>query len=119
MTRSVFTEGGPGPAGAATVARRARRGGQPRRCEGRGGEGSFLADTRLALAAVDAAVLVVSGKDGVQPITERVFQWTRAQGLPTLVVVTKVDAENVMPDEVVAELRQRLKAPVAVMELHV
>src|SRR6185436_12968051 len=39
------------------------------------GEGSFLAETRLALGAVDAAVLVVSGKDGVQPITERVFGW--------------------------------------------
>src|SRR5262247_3331072 len=37
------------------------------------GEGSFLAETRLALGAVDAAILVVSGKDGVQPITERVF----------------------------------------------
>ncbi|MEZ4310892.1 MAG: GTP-binding protein [Polyangiaceae bacterium] len=37
------------------------------------GEGSFLADTRLALGAVDAAILVISGKDGVQPITERVF----------------------------------------------
>src|SRR5262245_37852299 len=33
------------------------------------GEGSFLAETRLALAAVDAAILVVSAKDGVQPIT--------------------------------------------------
>src|SRR6185369_6303877 len=42
------------------------------------GEGSFLAETRLALAAVDAAILVVSGKDGVQPITERVFGWARA-----------------------------------------
>src|SRR3954453_17625123 len=34
------------------------------------GEGSFLADTRLALGAVDAALLVVSARDGVQPITE-------------------------------------------------
>src|SRR5262249_10581179 len=83
------------------------------------GEGSFLAETRLALAAVDAAVLVVSGKDGVQPITERVFQWARGQGLPCLVVVSKVDAENAKPDDVIAEIRQRLKAPIAVMELHV
>src|SRR6185295_13224379 len=50
---------------------------------------------------------------------ERVFQWTRSQGLPCLVVVSKVDAENAKPDEVVAEIRQRLKAPVAVMEVHV
>src|SRR5215831_14756455 len=83
------------------------------------GEGSFLAETRLALGAVDAAVLVVSGKDGVQPITERVFSWVRAQSIPCLVVVTKVDAENAKPDDVVAEVRSRLKAPVAVMEIHV
>ncbi|MFO0757137.1 MAG: elongation factor G [Byssovorax sp.] len=83
------------------------------------GEGSFLAETRLALGAVDAAVLVVSGKDGVQPITERVFAWARELGLPVIVVVTKVDVENARPDEVVAEIKARLKAPVAVMEINV
>lgn len=83
------------------------------------GEGSFLAETRLALGAVDAAVLVVSGKDGVQPITERVFHWARSQGLPVLVVVSKVDAENAQPDDVVAEIKARLKAPIAVVEHHV
>ncbi len=83
------------------------------------GEGSFLAETRLALAAVDAAVLVVSAKAGVEPITERVFAWARAQNLPLIVVVSKIDAENANPDEVVAEIKARLKAPLAVMELHV
>ena len=82
------------------------------------GEGSFLAETRLALGAVDACVLVVSGKDGVQPITERVYGWTKQLGLPCIVVVTKVDAENAKPDEVVAEIKTRLKAAVAVMEVH-
>ncbi|WP_437939591.1 elongation factor G [Sorangium sp. So ce341] len=80
------------------------------------GEGSFLAETRLALAAVDAAILVVSGKDGVQPITERVFGWVREAKLPCMIVVTKVDAENARPDEVIAEVRARLKAPLALME---
>src|SRR5262245_29096285 len=83
------------------------------------GEGSLLAEPRLALGAVDAAVLVVSAKDGVQPITERVFGWVRSQSMPCIVVVTKVDAENAKPDEVVTEVRNRLKAPVAVMEAHV
>jgi elongation factor G len=81
------------------------------------GEGSFLAETRLALGAVDAAIVVVSAKDGVQPITERVFAWARQLGLPCIVVISKVDAENAKPDEVVAEIKARLKAPVAVMEV--
>jgi elongation factor G len=83
------------------------------------GEGSFLADTRLALGAVDAAILVVSGKDGVQPITERVFAWTRELGIPAIVVVTKVDAENTKPDEAVNEVKSRLKVPVCAMEARI
>jgi elongation factor G len=83
------------------------------------GEGSFLAETRLALGAVDAVILVVSAKDGVQPITERVFAWARALELPTLIVVSKVDVENAVPDEAVAEIKARLKVPLAVMEIPV
>jgi elongation factor G len=83
------------------------------------GEGSFLAETRLALGAVDAAVLVVSGKDGVQPITERCFAWARELSLPVIILVSKVDVENANPDDVVAEIKARLKAPVAVMEMNV
>ena len=83
------------------------------------GEGSFLADTRLALGAVDAALLVVSAKDGVQPITERVFAWTRELGLPVIVVVSKVDVENARPDDAAAELRTRLGLPTAKLEIHV
>lgn len=81
------------------------------------GEGSFLSETRLALAAVDAAILVVSGKDGVQPITERVFRWAKEHSLPCFVVITKIDAENAKPNEVVSDVRTRLKAPIAVMEV--
>jgi elongation factor G len=83
------------------------------------GEGSFLAETRLALAAVDAAIVVVSARDGVQPMTERVFGWVREQALPCLVVITKADADNVALDAVAADVRARLKAPVAMMEVHV
>jgi elongation factor G len=83
------------------------------------GEGSFLAETRLALGAVDAVLLVVSARDGVQPITERVFTWARALDLPTLIVVTKVDAENAAPLDVVAAIKARLKVPLAVMEIPV
>jgi len=83
------------------------------------GEGSFLAETRLALGAVDAVILVISAKDGVQPITERVFAWSRALALPMLIVISKVDVENAKPDEVVAEIKSRLKPPLAVMEIPV
>src|SRR5262249_31673 len=80
------------------------------------GGGSCLADPPRALGAGGAALLVASGKDGVQPIPERVFAWTRELGIPCLVVVTKVDAENAKPDDAVNEVKNRLKVPVSVME---
>jgi elongation factor G len=83
------------------------------------GEGSFLAETRLSLGAVDAVLLVISAKDGVQPITERVFAWARELALPTMIVISKVDVENAAPDDVVAEIKARLKVPLAVMEIPV
>jgi elongation factor G len=83
------------------------------------GEGSFLAETRLALAAVDAAIVVVSARDGVQPMTERVLGWVREQGLPCFVVLSKVDADNVVLEAALTELRARLKSPIARMELAV
>jgi elongation factor G len=61
---------------------------------------------------------VLSAKDGVQPITERVYGWIREQRLPCIAVVTKVDVENATPEEAVHELKQRLRVPVAVMEIH-
>ena len=39
--------------------------------------------------------------------------------LPCITVVTKADAENAKPDDVAAEIRARLKAPTAIMELSI
>ncbi len=70
------------------------------------GEASLLAETRLALSAVDGVVLVVSGKSGVETGTERLFRWARELSLPCLVVITKMDDEHARIDEVVEEVRR-------------
>jgi elongation factor G len=80
------------------------------------GEASLLAETRLALSAVDGIVLVVSGKSGIETGTERLFRWARELALPCLVVVTKMDDEHARIDEVVEEVR-RLKAPITQVEV--
>src|SRR5215472_13400778 len=41
------------------------------------GEASFVAETRLAMAASDAAIVCVSARDGVQTGTERALTWVR------------------------------------------
>jgi elongation factor G len=81
------------------------------------GEPSFFCDARFAIAAADAAILVVSGKDGVQPSTERLFAAVRESKLPCLVVLTRADEESARDMHVVAELKTRLRAPVTVMEV--
>jgi elongation factor G len=81
------------------------------------GEASFVADARLAMAACDAAIVCISARDGVQTGTERALQWTRERQMPTIVVLTKMDDEHARPDEVVAAIKQHLKAPLAMMEV--
>jgi elongation factor G len=81
------------------------------------GEASFMTDARLALSVCDAAVVCVSARDGVQTGTERALGWVREHHVPCLVVLTKMDDEHARPDEVVAEIKQHLKAAVALMEV--
>jgi elongation factor G len=81
------------------------------------GEASFVADARLAMAACDAAIVCISARDGVQTGTERALQWIRERQMPTIVVLTKMDDEHARPEEVVAAIKQHLKAPIAMMEI--
>ena len=80
------------------------------------GEASLLADTRLALSAVDGVVLVVSGKSGVETGTERLFRWARESQLPCLMLVSKMDDEHARADEVIQEVRG-LKAPITQVQV--
>lgn len=58
------------------------------------GDGNFLKDTRVSMQAMDAAVCVVSAKDGVEPMTERVWGWAVEQGLQRAFFISKMDVEN-------------------------
>ncbi|MEO6418153.1 MAG: elongation factor G [Polyangiaceae bacterium] len=83
------------------------------------GEPSFFADTQLALTAADAAILAVSSTEGIQTWTERLFACVREAKLPCLVVITKIDDDDVREGELAKEIRERLHAPIAVMEVMV
>lgn len=72
------------------------------------GDGNFLKDTRVALQAMDGAVLVVSAKDGVEPMTDRVYAWASDLGLRRAVFISKVDAENASFDKALADIKENL-----------
>jgi elongation factor G len=58
------------------------------------GEPSFVAEALGAIAAVDAAVVVISAVDGVQVGTERLWRRADEAGLPRLVFVNMLDRER-------------------------
>jgi elongation factor G len=48
-----------------------------------------------ALPAVDTAAIVVNAQNGVEMITSRMMQWARRRDLCRMIIVNKIDAENV------------------------
>ncbi|MCL2822952.1 MAG: elongation factor G [Polyangiaceae bacterium] len=83
------------------------------------GEGSFFGDTRLAMGVADAVILVVSSKDGVQPMTDRLNNWAMELGLPRYLVFSKCDIEHVQLEQTIESVRKRLKLALAPMQVAV
>ena len=56
------------------------------------GHADLSGETERAVAAMDVAILVVSGTDGVQAHTETLWSLLRRARVPTFIFVTKMDA---------------------------
>jgi elongation factor G len=55
----------------------------------------FLGHSLPALAAVETAAILVNAQNGIEMMTPRFVQWAQKRGLDRLIVVNKIDAENV------------------------
>ncbi len=78
------------------------------------GHPDFIAEVERSLAVLDAAVLVVSSVEGVQPQTVVIWRALRRIGVPTVLFLNKVDRAGADVDRALAQARQRL-APHLVM----
>ncbi len=58
------------------------------------GDNNFFVDARNVLAASDIAAVVVSSVDGVQVMTEKMWEVAEELGLPRIVVINKQDRER-------------------------
>ncbi|WP_229073267.1 translation factor GTPase family protein [Actinoplanes sp. DH11] len=74
------------------------------------GHPDFIAEVERSLSVLDAAVLVVSGVEGVQPQTVAIWRALRRIGIPTVIFVNKVDRRGADVDRVVDQVRRRLAA---------
>ena len=81
------------------------------------GYADFMGEVSAALRIADLAVFVVSAVDGVEVQTEAAWDLARRQGVPRMVFVNKLDRERASYDATLAQLRDRLGAGIAPLEL--
>ena len=72
---------------------------------------------RAALRAVDLAVFVVSAVDGVEVQTEAIWREASRLGVPRMIFINKLDRERASFERTLDQLRDRLGAGVAPLEL--
>ncbi|HEX6424279.1 MAG TPA: elongation factor G [Acidimicrobiales bacterium] len=81
------------------------------------GYADFMGEVSAALRVADLAVFVVSAVDGVEVQTEEAWELAQRQGVPRMVFVNKLDRERASFDTTLAQLRDRLGAGIAPLEL--
>jgi elongation factor G len=81
------------------------------------GYADFMGDVSAALRIADLAVFVISAVDGVEVQTEEAWALAARLGVPRMVFVNKLDRERSSFDATLAQLRERLGAGIAPLEL--
>jgi len=59
-----------------------------------------------ALAAVDTAAIVINAQTGIELSTRRMMKWAQARGLCRMIVVNKIDADNVDLPKLLADIQE-------------
>ncbi len=81
------------------------------------GYADFLGDVVAALRVADLAVFVVSAVDGVEVQTEAIWREAARLGVPRMIFVNKLDRDRASFERTLDQLRDRLGAGVAPLEL--
>jgi elongation factor G len=66
----------------------------------------FLGHALPALAAVETAAIVINAQNGIEMMTGRFLQWAQKRALDRIIVVNKIDAENVDCEELLERIQQ-------------
>ena len=77
----------------------------------------FTGEVEEAIAAADAAIIVVSGKSGIQVGTEKAWEICEKYKLPRIVFVTEMDIDNASYRQVVEDLQAKYGKKIAPFHL--
>ena len=77
----------------------------------------FVHEAKLALPAVDAAIVVVDGVAGVEVVTERVWSYCEEYKTPRLIVASRMDRERADAERVLESLTKAFGRTVIPLEL--
>ena len=80
------------------------------------GHVDFSAEVERSLWALDAAVLVMSAVEGVQPQTEVLFWALKEQNIPVVLFINKTDREGADPERVLGQIHRRLSSAAAFLD---
>ncbi|MCR5213588.1 MAG: elongation factor G [Eubacterium sp.] len=70
------------------------------------GAPDFIGETEEAISAADAAIIVISGKSGIEVGTKRAWELCEKKKLPRIVFVTEMDDDKASFREIVQELQE-------------
>ncbi len=76
------------------------------------GHVDFTPEMERAMSIMDAAVLVISGTDGVQGHTENIWRLTERYQVPVFLFVNKMDRDTVGKDALLEQLQKRLSGQI-------
>jgi len=66
----------------------------------------FLGQSLPALAAVETAAIVINAQNGIEMMTGRFMQWAAKRGLDRLLIINKIDADNVDLEDLLERIQQ-------------
>ena len=72
------------------------------------GHQDFGEDTYRTLMAADAAIMLLDGGKGVEPVTEKLYAVCKLKGLPIFTFVNKMDRPSLEPLQILDELKAKL-----------
>ncbi|MBS3955569.1 MAG: elongation factor G [Methylomicrobium sp.] len=78
----------------------------------------FAGQAIAALEAVETLLVVVNAQTGIELMTERMLRWARERKLCTMIVINKIDADNLDLPGLVAEIRTRFNGLVLDLPAH-